>query len=344
MDHSELSEPNSPVCLISPCIGSASNTVREEDDVSAMPCSEINNTNIVNCNGGSSLSSALEPSFLSSEQEFVSTDDVQSIKHGQSTITFQSGDDKFTVQELLSSAPEVSPRISSAPEVSPRISLALEVDTSIPSAPEVVPSVPTTKGTLLEEPDSAQSWKKHVVSHLNPPVDDMIQIIRHSTVRVSNEQPKSEGVQKEAQNMDIIKHLNVVREDVDVRSSASNTVPSRLPSITARLVDSEADIASKILVASDVVKLSSATSDASNRIETSPGKEALDVTSFRQRAEALEGLLELSAELLENHRLEELAIVLKPFGKDKVSPREIAIWLARSFKGMMSNEAGRMSL
>ncbi|KAJ7976821.1 Serine/threonine-protein kinase Nek6 [Quillaja saponaria] len=144
-------------------------------------------------------------------------------------------------------------------------------------------------------------------------------IIQHDTESGSClKKAESPDANTEGSHMDHLLHKN------------SDTIPSKDDEVRAELQNGGCSMQKE---EDDIHVINQAPSDISLNIlpaiSADETKSELDKPCL-QRADALESLLELCAQLLKQDKIEELAGVLKPFGGEAVSSRETAIWLTKT--------------
>ena len=162
--------------------------------------------------------------------------------------------------------------------------------------------------------------------------NDVIHVIRHSTFHLGGAGEEEQGRPHEGLNGVPTTSHAVIHSSIPKTSSNEHHEEGISTKSAATFSSSPSFHHQRKSPSTDKNTSSSPSPSPSTTPSPSPS------SCLHQRADAFEGLLELSAQLLQQQRYQELAIVLKPFGRGGGASstfRDTALFLSKSLKGMV---------
>ncbi|XP_022151631.1 serine/threonine-protein kinase Nek6 [Momordica charantia] len=164
------------------------------------------------------------------------------------------------------------------------------------------------------------------------------EVVRSDCITSEKEATQLERMssEKESAQTDCLSSDKVTHADCISSESTDDMIPGKNDQVKLTQTMANEDIHLHNRAASDASVLSTLTASAGENDSKSSESEY----PSQRRADALESLLELCAQLLKQDKLEELAGVLSPFGEEAVSSRETAIWLTKSLMSSHNSNGG----
>ncbi|CAH8356768.1 unnamed protein product [Eruca vesicaria subsp. sativa] len=169
------------------------------------------------------------------------------------------------------------------------------------------------------------------------PSCDTLKVTESASEKTTNQKEENDDVPKEWENM-LSEESQLLDVDVEIVSGEEGLCFTQEAEAQEAILEPKVSITSSEVVAESECLSGSVEVDEAKTVKLTASEMSsvlskltkLGLPQSKERADALERLLEKCAGLVKQEKYEELAGLLTPFGEDGVSARDTAIWFAKT--------------